>query len=363
MTTKPKRVLIVDDEEDLTWSVSKNLARDHRQYELICVNSGSEALHVLNQIPVDLVVSDVRMPEISGLDLLMRIRDEFPGTRVIIMTAYGSEHVQKEVFRRGSIAYLEKPFEIEDLRELILKNLEERKGFVGQVSDFQLTDIIQMNCLGRLTTALKIKKGSEIGHIFFEEGAITHAEVSGLEGEEAFYEILSWRGGEFSSKKNVVASRETIFKGWQSLLLEGLKRSDETAPAMAEEREEDKRQRHQKIEGLLRNVLALKGVEIIAIVNANGFSLASVEAPEANPELLEEILGLGGKLFDWLAERKPLGGDDLRRLVFENSSHVLLLNQLGASQHFILIAGRSEINEGALRLAMQKIAIELQAML
>jgi DNA-binding NtrC family response regulator len=57
MTTKPKRVLIVDDEEDLTWSVSKNLARDHRQYELICVNSGSEALHVLNQIPVDLVVS------------------------------------------------------------------------------------------------------------------------------------------------------------------------------------------------------------------------------------------------------------------------------------------------------------------
>jgi predicted regulator of Ras-like GTPase activity (Roadblock/LC7/MglB family) len=64
-----------------------------------------------------------------------------------------------------------------------------------------------------------------------------------------------------------------------------------------------------------------------------------------------------------LAERKPLGGDDLRRLVFENSSHVLLLNQLGASQHFILIAGRSEINEGALRLAMQKIAIELQAML
>jgi DNA-binding NtrC family response regulator len=48
------------------------------------------------------------MPEISGLDLLMRIRDEFPGTRVIIMTAYGSEHVQKEVFRRGSIAYLEK---------------------------------------------------------------------------------------------------------------------------------------------------------------------------------------------------------------------------------------------------------------
>lgn len=216
MSSKSKKVLIVDDEEDLTWSISKNLSRDKEKFEIICVNSGKEALEVLAHTEVELVVSDIRMPEISGLDLLLEIKEKYAKVKVIIMTAFGSPDYEKEAFDRGCIYYLEKPFEINHLRELIIDSLSEKKGFVGEVSDFQLSDIIQMNCLGRLTTALYIEKDADHGVIFFRDGNIVHAEADSLIGEDAFYRILTWEGGSFRSKKGFETNEETIFKGWQS---------------------------------------------------------------------------------------------------------------------------------------------------
>ena len=208
-----KRVLIVDDEEDLTWSIAQHLKKDNNQYELYTVNSGQEALDVLKQVPINLVVSDIRMPEISGLDLLMDIREKYPSTKVIIMTAYGSSEIQHEANERGCFKYIEKPFEINELRRLILDGVEDRKGFEGRVSDFNLSDLIQMNCLGRLTNALYVEKGAQTGAIFIEDGNITHCEVDDLQGEEAFYEIMSWEGGSFRVEKGQKSKKETVVKG------------------------------------------------------------------------------------------------------------------------------------------------------
>ncbi|NIT57564.1 MAG: response regulator, partial [Aliifodinibius sp.] len=103
-------------------------------------------------------VTDVRMPEVSGLELLRKIKGKYPSTKVIIMTAYGSSTVRHEATTRGCFQYIEKPFEINDLRQTILDGLREQKGFQGSVSDFQLSDLIQLNCLGRLTISLTIKR-------------------------------------------------------------------------------------------------------------------------------------------------------------------------------------------------------------
>ncbi|RMF60569.1 MAG: response regulator [Calditrichaeota bacterium] len=205
MYESQKRVLIVDDEEDLTWTLQKKLSKDKDVFEVICVNSGREAIDVLHQLPVNLVITDVRMPEVSGLDLLTEIKRLYPDTRVIIMTAYGSSDVQKAANERGCFHYIEKPFEINALRQLILDALEERKGFKGSVSDFQLSDIIQLNCLGRLTSALKVTSEEEEGYIYFHEGNIVHAETERLQGEAAFYHIMSWQSGEFTVMRNQTA--------------------------------------------------------------------------------------------------------------------------------------------------------------
>ena len=125
MARELKKVLIVDDEETLTWSMAKSLSRDRDKYEIEIANNGKEALDVLGKMPIDLVLSDIRMPDINGLDLLVQIKRDYPETKVIIMTAYGSSDVQREASKRGSLYYIEKPFEINEIRKLILDLIKE----------------------------------------------------------------------------------------------------------------------------------------------------------------------------------------------------------------------------------------------
>jgi len=228
------KVLIVDDEETLTWSMTKTLAKDEGKYELVIANTGSEALTVLKQDPIDVVVTDIKMPDINGLELLSMIRKQYPSTKVIIMTAYGSPEVHKEATRRGSYFYLEKPFEISELRTLILKALEEKRGgFVGQVVDLQLVDIVQMGCLGRFTMSLAVSKNNEEGLIYFKNGEIAHAELGDLEGKEALFAMLEWDEGRFDSQMGISPPKETITDRWEHLLLEGTRRLDEAAATEA----------------------------------------------------------------------------------------------------------------------------------
>ncbi len=227
-----KTVLIVDDEETLTWSMAKSLLKDRDKYEVLIANNGREAIRILERNKVDLVISDIRMPDINGLDLLVKIRKEHPQTKVIIMTAYGSSDVQKEASRRGSLFYIEKPFEISDIRKIIINLIGKKKGFQGKVFDVQLTDIIQMNCLGRLTTALIITKEREKGIIYFNEGEVIHAECGEVRGEEAFYRIMSWEEGEFVSTIGVMPPVQSIDQNWEHLLIEAMRRSDDKANRM-----------------------------------------------------------------------------------------------------------------------------------
>ncbi len=222
-----KKVLIVDDEETLTWSMAKSLSKDKDKYEVIIANNGKEALTLLRNNKIDLVISDIRMPDINGLDLLVKIKKDYPETKVIIMTAYGSSDVQKEANRRGSLYYVEKPFEISDIRKIIIDLIGKKKGFQGKVFGLQLTDIIQMNCLSRVTTALTFTKDSEKGVIYLNEGEIVHAECGEEQGTDAFYKIMSWQEGEFVSNIGIVSPLQTIHQSWEHLLVEAMRKSDD----------------------------------------------------------------------------------------------------------------------------------------
>jgi YesN/AraC family two-component response regulator len=227
MVKNLKKVLIVDDEETLTWSMAKSLSKDKDKYEVIIANNGREALNYLEKNRIDLVITDIRMPDINGLDLLVKVRKEYPQTKVIIMTAYGSSDVQKEANQRGSLYYVEKPFEISDIRKIIIDLIGKKKGFRGKLVGLQLTDIIQMNCLSRLTTALIITRDAEKGIIYLNEGEIIHAECGEQKGAEAFYSILSWQEGEFVSNIGFIPPVQTIYQNWEHLLIEAMRRSDE----------------------------------------------------------------------------------------------------------------------------------------
>ncbi len=137
-----KRILVVDDEEDLTWSISKCLEKSDKLFEVFCVNNGDSALAVLASQRVDLVISDLRMPGRDGLSLLIDIERNYPATRVIIMTAHSSEDLRQELAHRGSSYYIEKPFDIRYLRKLIYEALE-KGNFASDPQGVSSTRTIQ----------------------------------------------------------------------------------------------------------------------------------------------------------------------------------------------------------------------------
>jgi DNA-binding NtrC family response regulator len=120
-----KRLLIVDDEETLTFSLYQTFIFSQNNYEVVTAASAEEALNKMQDNPFDLVLSDISMPGMSGLQLLDHIRKLYPHTAVIIMTAYGNEERKEEAIAKGAIHYIEKPFEIKEVKRLVMEVLDQ----------------------------------------------------------------------------------------------------------------------------------------------------------------------------------------------------------------------------------------------
>jgi DNA-binding NtrC family response regulator len=111
-----KRVLVVDDEPSILLSLSHLFSND----EVIVITSSriEDAEEALEHFPFDLVIADIRLSGIDGiegLELLNYIRKIRPETRVILMTAYGSEVMKESALRRGAYYYYEKPIDMNNL--------------------------------------------------------------------------------------------------------------------------------------------------------------------------------------------------------------------------------------------------------
>lgn len=214
-----KSILIVDDEEDLTWSISRSLRKHDDIFEVSCVNSGDDALSVLQNRQMDLVISDIRMPQVDGFELIQHIRARYPRSQIIIMTAYGSSEIQDQVNALGTIYYIEKPFEIRYLRKLIYEALAiSDEGFEGLLVSSRIHDMIEFNCQTGRTHALRVSSGRGKGVIYFSRGEIIHAECGELVGENALYDILDWEKVDCSVVPSAISRRQTIRRRWQSLL-------------------------------------------------------------------------------------------------------------------------------------------------
>ncbi len=116
------RILIVDDEQNILALFRKILEK--KGYEVHCASTGEEALEKLETELFDVVVSDLKMPGMSGLDLLSRGKTLDPTMPFIMLTAFGTVHSAVEAMKEGAYDYLIKPIDIEEFRLVIEKALE-----------------------------------------------------------------------------------------------------------------------------------------------------------------------------------------------------------------------------------------------
>jgi DNA-binding NtrC family response regulator len=118
----PKRILVIDDEPSVTDALS--LVLGELGHRIDSARSGAEAKELLKGAAYDLVFTDVRLPDASGIDLLALIKSETPDTEVIVMTAHGSLDVTIEAIKRGAFYYIEKPFTPQQVTALIERALQ-----------------------------------------------------------------------------------------------------------------------------------------------------------------------------------------------------------------------------------------------
>jgi len=120
------RLLFVDDEEELVSAVIERL--ELRGIEGVGATSGGEALHHLREGSFDVVVLDIKMPGIGGLEVLRTINRRHPEVKVILMTGHGSAEDNEIGRRLGAIAYLEKPVDLEDLLTIVDQAVNGKAG-------------------------------------------------------------------------------------------------------------------------------------------------------------------------------------------------------------------------------------------
>lgn len=124
VSSDPKlaHILVVDDEGAIRYSISKTLQRVG--YQVSAAGSGEEALTMLDEGNFDVVLTDIRMPGLTGVELLARIKEKAPDSIVILMTAYASLGTAVESLRLGAHDYLIKPVSSQDIRLSVARGLE-----------------------------------------------------------------------------------------------------------------------------------------------------------------------------------------------------------------------------------------------
>jgi len=120
------RILLVEDEPGIQLAIKGLLRRDG--YELSVAGSGMEALDQLGTGHFDLLLTDLSLPDgVSGLDIARHVRDESLGIPVILITAYGSDRIEKEASLAGVFDYVPKPFNNDQVRAVVRRAIEQAR--------------------------------------------------------------------------------------------------------------------------------------------------------------------------------------------------------------------------------------------
>jgi len=124
-----RHILIVDDEENTRLGLFKLLSQEGYQVELAA--NGMEALELLRRQRVNLVISDINMPDMNGIGFLREVSRRFPSTSVIMITAYGGVETYLEAMNLGALEYLHKPVRLDELRSVMKKIFNGASGAVS----------------------------------------------------------------------------------------------------------------------------------------------------------------------------------------------------------------------------------------
>jgi DNA-binding response OmpR family regulator len=226
--------LVVDPDPEETTVLELRMIE--QGFEVRIARTADQAIKLLEVGDIELVLSELDLKPQDGFALLGEARKHDWGKRVpwVVVTARGSSADAKRAFDLGAADYMTKPVAT-DLLVAKLKQIIERedrarapRGVGGSLTEMGLPEIVQVLWHGRKTGSLKIRAGANSGEIHFVDGAIFNGMWGTLRGEEAVYAMLTLTEGDFSLDPSFRAAQAVIQASPEALLLEGMRRLDES---------------------------------------------------------------------------------------------------------------------------------------
>ncbi len=218
-----KTVLIVDDDPGTRALIRRSLEPEH--LELLLADNGREALEILECQMVDLVLTDLYMPEVDGFELLATMLKQYASVPVIVMSSSELPELGEELTRWGALRFLEKPFDYLTLaitvREILARTSQ------GRLTGVSLLGFLQLLSFEKKSVTLTVRSDHREGLLHVTAGEVVNASYDLLRGEAAVGEIFSWDDCDIDVSVPRQVER-LIFRSLEGLLLEAAKELDET---------------------------------------------------------------------------------------------------------------------------------------
>ncbi len=220
-----KKVLIVDDDAVSRGLLSRVMKPYAKDFEILTAQNGQEAADMMTRQTIDLIISDLEMPEMDGFQLLQYIDQNYPGTPVFIMTAFGAENTKKKVKTMGGLKYFEKPLNMDILTDAIYEQLN--SGAEGQISGISLASFLQLLEMEKKTCTIKVHSQDKTGDMYFKSGELINAVTDDLKGDDAACELMTWDKIQIEVEGICRKRDQNIKQPLMNILMEGLKIKDE----------------------------------------------------------------------------------------------------------------------------------------
>ena len=203
-----------------------------------------------------------------------------------------------------------------------------------------LASIIQINCEERNQAQLTLNYQGKVGDIYFKEGGMIHAEAGDLSGDEAIYSLLSWEKGSFRLKMGAEPANRTIHKGWSGLLLEGMRRIDESTAGWSTEWDADAEEDedHQAEEAgnqiqkrIVKALSSIRDVQSALICSLDGSVIAQDKSADTGADaalgefIQTKVELISGFLDAGLMERVVLSGSKKRIFIQSQGDNLIIL--------------------------------------
>ncbi len=222
------QILVVDDDHISLDLIKKGLLPYKDRFTTLTASNGRQAMEVLKIKKISLLVTDIMMPEVNGLELLSHVTQVYPRLTCIAMTAHDVSRLEGKL-PNSLLHVLAKPFGVRDLTEIILAHLEEDAP-EGSLKGISVPGFAQLIELEGATTAFQVraKDKKEKGLFVFRQGTLVNAKLGSLTGEEAAILILRMKNPVIRIlKQGTNHVPKAISRSLGALILEAMKQKDE----------------------------------------------------------------------------------------------------------------------------------------